>query len=94
MGGSGVFDCLGVLLVVVWFCFCEDKISLYYPGCSGTPSVNQAGLELRDLSVLVRKACATFCLCFHLFKFALVFFFGFVPFSRKDVRLCRARKQA
>jgi hypothetical protein len=42
----------------------QDKISLYRPGCPGTHSVDQAGLELRNLpvsasQVLGLKACAT-----------------------------------
>jgi hypothetical protein len=42
----------------------RDKVSLCSPGCSGTHSVDQAGLELRNLpasasQVLGLKACAT-----------------------------------
>jgi hypothetical protein len=41
-----------------------DRVSLYSPGCPGTHSVDQAGLELRNLpasasQVLGLKACAT-----------------------------------
>jgi hypothetical protein len=37
--------CLG------WFCcfFFSDRVSLCCPGCPGTHSVDQAGLELRNL---------------------------------------------
>jgi hypothetical protein len=56
-----------VLFCFVLFCFVfdfRDKFSLYSPGCSGTHSVDQAGLELRNLPasasrVLGLKACAT-----------------------------------
>jgi hypothetical protein len=48
----------------VCFCFFEDRVSLYSPGCPGTHFVDQAGLELRNLPasasrVLGLKACAT-----------------------------------
>jgi hypothetical protein len=42
---------LGFCLVgffVFVFVFVFDRVSLYSPGCSGTHSVDQAGLELRD----------------------------------------------
>jgi hypothetical protein len=42
----------------------QDRVSLFSPGCSGTHSVDQAGLELRNLptsdsQVLGLKACTT-----------------------------------
>jgi hypothetical protein len=42
----------------------QDRVSLCSPGCPGTHSVDQAGLELRNLpasdsQVLGLKACAT-----------------------------------
>jgi hypothetical protein len=41
-----------------------DRVSLHSPGCSGTSSIDQAGLELRDpfasaSQVLGLKMCAT-----------------------------------
>jgi hypothetical protein len=44
--------------------FFRDRVSLCSPGCPGTHSVNQAGLELRNLpasasQVLGLKVCAT-----------------------------------
>jgi hypothetical protein len=53
------------LFVFVLFCFVfRDRVSLCSPGCPGTHSVDQAGLELRNLpasasQVLGLKACAT-----------------------------------
>jgi hypothetical protein len=53
------------LFVCFCFCFCFwDRVSLYSPGCPGTLSVDQAGLELRNppasaSQVLGLKACAT-----------------------------------
>jgi hypothetical protein len=49
---------------VLFFVFKKDRVSLCSPGCPGTHSVDQAGLELRDLSAsaflgLGLKACAT-----------------------------------
>jgi hypothetical protein len=51
--------CLFVCFVLFW-----DRVSLCGPGCPGTHSVDQAGLELRNppasaSQVLVLKACAT-----------------------------------
>jgi hypothetical protein len=44
--------------------FFQDRVSLCIPGCPGTHSVDQAGLELRNppasaSQVLELKACAT-----------------------------------
>jgi hypothetical protein len=53
-----------VLFCFVLFCFVfRDRVSLYSPGCPGTHSVDQAGLELRNppdsaSRVLGLKACA------------------------------------
>jgi hypothetical protein len=57
----------------VLFCFVfRDRVSLCSPGCPGTHSVDQAGLELRNLpasvsQVLGLKACATTALFFLAF---------------------------
>jgi hypothetical protein len=54
-----------VLFCFVLFCFVfQDRVSLCSPGCPGTHSVDQVGLELRNLpasasQVLGLKACAT-----------------------------------
>jgi hypothetical protein len=62
------------LLCFLFFGFLvfQDRVSLYSPGCPGTHSVDQAGLELRNppasaSRVLGLKACATmpFLLCFN-----------------------------
>ena len=47
-----------------FFWLFRDRVSLYSPGCPGTHSVEQAGLELRNppasaSQVLGSKACAT-----------------------------------
>jgi hypothetical protein len=52
-----------IIFVVVCFVF-RDRVSLYRPGCPGTHSVDQAGLELRNLpasasQVWGLKACTT-----------------------------------
>jgi hypothetical protein len=57
-----VFFVVVVVVVVVWFF--QDRVSLCSPGCPGTHSVDQAGLELRNppasaSQVLGLKACAT-----------------------------------
>jgi hypothetical protein len=53
------------LFVCLFVCFVlfRDRVSLYSPGCPGTHSVDQAGLELRNppasaSQVLGLKACA------------------------------------
>jgi hypothetical protein len=53
-----------VFVFVFVFVVLRDRVSLYSPGCPGTHSVDQAGLELRDppasaSQVLGLKACAT-----------------------------------
>jgi hypothetical protein len=51
-------------LFFLFVCFFQDRVSLCSPGCPGTHSVDQAGLELRNLptsasQVLGLKVCAT-----------------------------------
>jgi hypothetical protein len=67
------------LFVFVCLIF-QDEVSLYSPGCPGTHSVDQAGLELRNLpasasQMLGLKAGATtpgfYFILFYLF--ALIF---------------------
>jgi hypothetical protein len=57
---------------LVGFDFFQDRVSLYSPGYPETHSVDQAGLELRNLpasasQVLELKACTTTALpeCLH-----------------------------
>jgi hypothetical protein len=52
--------CFFVVVIVIFLFF---EASLYSPGCPGTHSVDQAGLELRNLpasasQILGLKACA------------------------------------
>jgi hypothetical protein len=52
------------LFVCLFVCFFRDRVSLCSPGCPGTHSVDQAGLELRNSpasasQVLGLKVCAT-----------------------------------
>jgi hypothetical protein len=54
----GFSVCLFVLFCFVLFCF-RDRVSLCSPGCPGTHSVDQAGLELRNSPVLGLKEYAT-----------------------------------
>jgi hypothetical protein len=59
-----LFFCFFFVLFCFCFCFFRDRVFLCSPGCPGTHSVDQAGLELRDLPasaslVLGLKACAT-----------------------------------
>jgi hypothetical protein len=56
-----LYSCLNHFLSFFWF---FERVSLCSPGCPGTHSVDQAGLELRNLpasasQVLGLKECAT-----------------------------------
>jgi hypothetical protein len=67
-GGAHFFVCL--------FCF-WDRVSLCSPGCPGTHSVDQAGLELRNSpasasQVLGLKVCATTAWLFFFFNIYLL----------------------
>jgi hypothetical protein len=79
------------LFLSFFFCFLffvfQDKVFLYSPGCPGTHSVDQAGLELRNLpssasQVLGLKECATVpgFVCLVVF-FCLVFGYIFFVYS-------------
>ena len=51
-------------ILFIYFLVFRDRVSLCSPGCPGTHSIDQAGLELRNLPasasrVLELKACAT-----------------------------------
>ena len=46
-----------VLCLFVCFFF-QDRVSLCSPGCSGTHSVDQAGLELRNLPASASRVLA------------------------------------
>jgi hypothetical protein len=62
--GTFFFVCLFWFGFFVGFFFFQDRVSLCSPGCPESHSVDQAGLELRNLPtsasrVLGLKACAT-----------------------------------
>jgi hypothetical protein len=62
-GGGGAKNSMFVCLFIYLFIF-SRQVSLYSPGCPGTHSVDQAGLEHRNSpasasQVLGLKACAT-----------------------------------
>jgi hypothetical protein len=45
-----IYERSGKLVCLFFVCFVfRDRVSLYSPGCPGTLSVDQAGLELRNL---------------------------------------------
>jgi hypothetical protein len=57
-------DIFSLILLFCFVLFFWDRVSLYSPGCLGTHSVDQAGLQLRNppasaSQVLGLKACAT-----------------------------------
>ena len=84
MGFFFVLFCFGFVFFLVF----QDRISLYSPGCSGTHSVDQTGLELRNSpasasQVLGLKVCATtpgydLCFLYHVhINFLLTIFQSF-----------------
>jgi hypothetical protein len=66
-----------IILVLCFVLFFQHSVSLYSPGCPGTHSVDQAGLELRNLpssasQVLGLKVCITTAWLFlYFYKFVL-----------------------
>jgi hypothetical protein len=68
----------------------RDRVSLYTPGCPGTHSVDQAGLELRNLPasaswVLGLKECATTPgFNYFYFYFILLYFILFTYFLQSN----------
>ena len=50
-GGRVVMNCVSwyFFCFVFFVCLFRDRVSLCSPGCPGTHSVDQAGLELRNL---------------------------------------------
>jgi hypothetical protein len=67
-----VRQCCFVLLFLFFLLVFRDRVSLCNPGCPGTHSVDQAGLELRNSpasasQVLGSKACTTTTQLFCLF---------------------------
>jgi hypothetical protein len=53
-----------IFIFLFYFIYFLDRVSLYSSGCPGTHSVDQAGLELRNLpasasQALGLKVCAT-----------------------------------
>ena len=67
------FVCLFFVLFCFVFLVFRDRVSLCSPGCPGTDSVDQAGLELRNSTasatqVLGLKACATTPSTFFIFE--------------------------
>jgi hypothetical protein len=88
-----LLDSLGFVVVV---CF-RDRVSLCSPGCPGTHSVDQAGLELRNppasaSRVLGLKVCATtaqLCFGFYFLGFSThkENFGGFVVISQNFMLL-------
>ena len=59
-----------IFCLLGWFLFFPDRVSLYNPGCSGTCSVDQSGLELSRLS-----ACASWAtrICHHPMAWLYIF---------------------
>jgi hypothetical protein len=80
-----------VLLAFFFFFFLvfRDRVSLCSLGCTGTHSVDQAGLKLRNppasaSQVLGLKACATTAQLSLYFILFLFLFFGFIFIVRNQ----------
>jgi hypothetical protein len=64
VGYRGFCCCCSFVGFLGWVGFFQDRVSVYIPDCPGTHSVDQAGLELRNLpasasQVQGLKVCAT-----------------------------------
>ena len=51
-----VLFCFVCFVLVFWIWIFRDRISLCSPGCPGTHSLDQAGLELRNLPASVSQS--------------------------------------
>jgi hypothetical protein len=81
-GGRVVMNCVSwyFFCFVFFVCLFRDRVSLCSPGCPGTHSIDQAGLELRNLpasasQVLGLKACATTTRVADFFKMLFLLLF-------------------
>jgi hypothetical protein len=75
-------SCLPLFFFFFFFLVFQDRVSLCSPGCPGTHSVDQAGLELRNppasaSQVLGLKACTTTARPLCEFKGSLVHIVSF-----------------
>ena len=89
-------------LLAVSVLFLQDRVSLWSPGCPGTHSVDQAGLELRalpssDSRMLGTKTCTTMLgLNFYFHSTLLTEFYFIDIFMEKIIYLgycCSSWKQ-
>ena len=60
-----VLFCLFCFVLVFWIWIFRDRISLCSPGCPGTHSLDQAGLELRNLPASVSQSAGITGMCHH-----------------------------
>lgn len=60
-GGRGTSFSVTYFSVLVWFVFCQERVSLCSSCCLGYSSADQAGLELNSF-----KACTTITCIEHL----------------------------
>ena len=86
---------LSLLKFFLIFLF-RDRVSLYSPGCPGTHSVDQAGLELRNLpasasQVLGLKACTATARLFFFQRFIYLVYVSKYPVA--VFRHSRRRRQ-
>jgi hypothetical protein len=80
-------------VVEAGFIFFFYRFSLCSPGCPGTSSVHQAGLELRDLSISALCATTAWLVClFVCFPFPLSL--PFIVGTRLQLDFCRIYLQA
>jgi hypothetical protein len=73
------------LFIYLFILIFQGRVSLYSPGCPGTHSVDQAGLELRNppasaSQVLGLKVCATMLGTTFILNFLFFFNFKFLFF--------------
>jgi hypothetical protein len=73
---------LSFTLLFFFFFFFQDRVSLYSPGYLGTHTVDQAGLELRNLSA---SASQVLGLLLHIFLKSSFYYFQLCVY---EVGLC------
>jgi hypothetical protein len=86
--GSLGFFCCCCFVLFCFVLFFRDKVSLCSPGCPETHSVDQAGLELRNLPASASQVLGfkgmhhhTWLGGFFVFVFVFLFFFFFETIS-------------
>jgi hypothetical protein len=74
----GHWLCYGLICLFVCFVFFRDRVSLYSHGCLGAHSVDQAGLQLRNLPASASRMLRLKVCAHHYPAYVTVLLFGSV----------------